>query len=210
MKDSNRDILVLGAGGHARVLLHALREAGASVLGCLDPDRSLWKKIHEGVPVLGGDDLLNSYDPDSVDLVNGIGSPIRRQVFARLAAQRYRFPPVLSRSAFCAASAAIGDGTQVLTKAVVHPGAHVGRNVVINTAAVIEHDCSIGDDAFIAPGVILCGQVRIGRRAMIGAGAVVLEGREIGDDAIVGAGAIVTRNVLSETTCWGVPARKIR
>lgn len=200
--------VVLGAGGHARVLAGALRAQRARVIACLDPDRSLWGRKLDGVPITGGDELLDSYRPNSISLVNGVGGPARRKIFARWTARGYRFPAVVSPAAYCSASAVLGDGAQVLTRAVVHPGARVGRNAVINTAAVVEHDCVIGDDAFIAPGVVLCGEVRVGRGAMIGAGAVVLPGIKIGDEAVVGAGAVVTRDVRAGITCWGVPARK--
>jgi sugar O-acyltransferase (sialic acid O-acetyltransferase NeuD family) len=202
--------IVLGAGGHARVLLETLRASGANVLGCLDPDRSLWKTKIEGVKILGGEELLDSYRPNSISLVNGVGGPGRRKVFARWTARGYRFPALTASSAIVASSAVLEDGVQVLTRAVVHPGASVGRNAVINTSAVIEHDCVIGDDAFIAPGVVLCGQVRIGRGAMIGAGAVVVPGVAIGDEAVVGAGSVVTRDIRGGITCWGIPARKKR
>jgi UDP-perosamine 4-acetyltransferase len=176
----------------------------------VDSDRALWGKKVDGVKVLGGDELLDSYRPKSIALVNGVGGPARRRLFARWTGRGYRFPAVTAPSAIVAASAVLEDGAQVLTRAVVHPGARVGRNAVINTAAVVEHDCAIGDDAFIAPGAVLCGQVRIGRGAMIGAGAVAVPGIAIGDEAVVGAGSVVTRDVRSGTTCWGVPAREAR
>jgi UDP-perosamine 4-acetyltransferase len=202
--------VVLGAGGHARVLIDALRSSGERMIACLDPDRSLWGRKLDGVPILGGEELLAGYRPGAVALVNGVGGPTRGKIFARLIARGYRFPAVISPAAYCSASAVIEEGAQVLTRAVVHPGTRVGRNAVINTAAVVEHDCVIGDDAFIAPGVVLCGQVRVGRGVMIGAGAVVLPGIKIGDEAVVGAGAVVTRDVRAGITCWGVPARTVR
>lgn len=190
--------IVLGAGGHARVVIDTLRSAGCEILGCLDPKLSRGTNV-DGVAVLGGDETLEGHAPDSVALANGVGgansTDARRALFEPLAAAGYRFPPIKAASAHCAATARLADGCQLLTRAVVHPGASIGKNTVVNTAAVVEHDCIVGDHCFIGPGAILCGDARLGDGAFIGAGAVVLPGINVGAGAHVAAGAVVHKDL---------------
>lgn len=193
-KTKNR-LYVLGAGGHAKVVVEALRSSGASPYACLDKD---------------GERALDRVSPRSVVLANGVGTgPARRRVFETFRAKGFRFPPVRAASAVIAPSAVLGEGSQVLTRAVVHPDSLIGENAVVNTGAIVEHDCVVGDHAFVGPGAVLCGDVVVGLGAFVGAGAVILPGVRVGADAIVGAGAVATRDVAAGAKVCGVPARRM-
>jgi sugar O-acyltransferase (sialic acid O-acetyltransferase NeuD family) len=115
-------------------------------------------------------------------------------------------PAAVHASAHRSDSAVIGAGS------VVFPGAHLSVNVVVglacvvHTASTLTHDCVLEDYAFVGPGATLCGNVHVGRYAFIGAGAVVLPGLRIGTGASVAAGAVVTRDVADYTAVRGVPA----
>src|SRR5687767_3441214 len=60
MKESEVvDCVILGGGGHSRVLIDSLRASGCSAIcAVLDSDRSRWGQAVLGVPILGGDALL--------------------------------------------------------------------------------------------------------------------------------------------------------
>ena len=177
-------ILLLGAGGHAKVVIAALRSAGEAPAACLDADHALWGKTIEGVKIEGGDELLARYPKERAALALGVGMPRlgggRRALFESLRAKGYGFAPVQAASAVVAPSAVLGTGAQVLTRAVVHPGTVIGDNAIVNTAAVVEHDCEVGAHAHVAPGAGVCGGGRIGAESFIGAGAVVLPGVKVG------------------------------
>ena len=64
--------MIMGAGGHAKVLIDALNKLDRAILGILDPSHSMSAVL--GIPVLGGDEELERYPPDQVDLINGLGS----------------------------------------------------------------------------------------------------------------------------------------
>lgn len=207
--------ILIGAGGHARVVLENLRgRRGLRILGFTDSNRSLWGKTIDGVKILGGDERLAAYPPGSVRLINGVGaasdSGPRRRVFSALKEQGYSFLALVSPTAAVPSGWKGAEGSQILTRAVVHPGAEIGLNAVVNTAAVVEHDCVIGAHAFIGPGAILCGAAAVGEGAFIGAGAVLLPGVKVGAGAVIGAGAVVTKDVASGSRAAGVPARVIR
>lgn len=207
-------LLILGAGGHARVVLFALTQAGGrKIEGVLDADPSLWGKSVDGAKVLGGDALLDKRKTSSVLLVNGVGADAstaaRRALYERCKAKGFSFHAVVSPSAERAKSAEVREGAQVLTRAVLHPGCVIGENAVVNTGAIVEHDAKVGAHAFVGPAAVLCGAAIVGEGAFVGAAAVVLPGVKIGPGAVVAAGAVVTQDLSSGVKAAGVPARAV-
>jgi UDP-perosamine 4-acetyltransferase len=197
-------LIVLCAGGHARVVIEALLSRGIRPAAVTDSDAARVGRTVGGIPITGPDEDIFKMDANSVELANGLGNRAsradsglagRRALFERFAVAGYRFPVIAHASAVIASDASLGDGAQIMAGAVVQPAARIGRNVLINSRAVVEHDCRIGDHAHIAPGAVLCGGVSVGEGAHVGAGAVVLVGINVGAGAVVAAGAVVTRDV---------------
>ena len=197
-------LVVLCAGGHARVIIEALRSRHQVVDAVTDQAESLVGQCVADVPVIGNDDLVERMKPETAELVNGLGNratrddsglAARRWLFERFSGKGFRFPAVVHASAIVASDAVIGDGAQILAGAIIQPAARVGANAIVNTGAIVEHDCEVGAHAHIAPGAILCGGVTVGEEAHIGAGAVVLQTIEIGSRAMIAAGSVVARNV---------------
>ncbi len=203
---------LLGAGGHARVLLDGLLLTGITIDGILDPDLAVGTLVR-GLPVLGNDDYLLGTDPSLVVAWIGVGaSPStqrRRTVFEHVAAQSLTVGSFIHPTATISSEATLARGAQVMAGAVIQTNASVGRNAIINANVTIEHDCVVGDHAAISSGAILCGNVGVGESAFVGAGAVVLPGVTIGAGACVGAGAVVTKNVEVATIVYGNPAAPI-
>jgi sugar O-acyltransferase (sialic acid O-acetyltransferase NeuD family) len=202
--------LILGAGGHARVLIDALRRQAPLVgYALLDADPKLWTTLIMDVPIIGGDEYLTRLDAEY--FIVGVGSTgstaIRRRLFEQAIAAGLRPQSVIHDRALIAEGAMIGPGAQILAGAIVNTGAELGRNVLVNTGAIVEHDCRIEDHAHVATGARLAGGVQVGLGAHIGIGAVVRQNQIIGSGAIVGAGAVVVDDVAPHTTVAGVPAR---
>ncbi|MBW3599371.1 MAG: NeuD/PglB/VioB family sugar acetyltransferase [Planctomycetes bacterium] len=210
------DCIVLGGGQHAKVIIDAMLSAGMPPpCGVLDCEPNLHGRRVLGVPVLGGDEQLESLVRQGVvGFVVGVGSigdvTARRRVHQR--ARSLGLAPVTVRhpAAYCSRTAGIGPGSQILAGAIVNTEAEIGENVLVNTGAIVEHDCVIEPHAHIATGARLAGGVRVGAGAHVGAGAVVREGITIGPGAVVGAGAVVIADVEEYVVVVGVPARKLR
>lgn len=210
----SKPVIVIGAGGHAKVLLEALRASGVTVLGITDSDRSKHGTALMGVQVLGDDSVLAAHPPDSVLLGNGIGSVetagLRAALFERLKGQGYVFASIRHPSAVIAPDVALAEGVQVMAGAVIQPCCSIGRNAIVNTRTAVDHDCTIGDHVHLAPGVTLSGGTRIGSGTLIGAGATVIQGITIGSNCLVAAGSVVIKNVPDNTKVMGVPAKEVR
>lgn len=209
----SKPLLVVGAGGHARVLIDALRQGRHSVAGLLDADPSLTGERVMGFPVIGTDDALAGYHPEEVLLVNGLGSVAstarRKELYLQLHLRGYRFATVLHPFSSIACDVELGDGTQVMAGAVLQVGVRVGVDCIINTRASIDHDCIIGNHVHIAPGVTVSGGVCIEDDVHVGTGATLIQGLYIGRGSTIGAGSVVLRNVSPGATAYGVPAREV-
>ncbi|HET7842608.1 MAG TPA: acetyltransferase [Xanthomonadales bacterium] len=205
-----RELVLFGAGGHAREVLALAREAGGwQVLGVLS-DRAEWVAAPAaGVVRLGGVEWLAA-NP-GCHVVVAIGDPrVRADVVARIrAAARNPFATLVHPRAWLAERVALGEGTQVEAGALLNVDVHVGSHAIVNQGARLSHDVRVGDFATLAPGVTLCGNAVVENGADVGANATVLPGIRVGANARVGAGAIVVRDVAPGTTVVGNPARPL-
>jgi UDP-perosamine 4-acetyltransferase len=204
------EVVILGAGGHARVLVSALRKMNAIIVGCITPDPpdDRWPS---DIPWLGPDSVLASRDPARTSLVAGVGgirsNERRRQLFERVKVAGFTFQRVLHPNATIADDVSIEEGAVIMAGALVQSGCRVGVNAIINTGAIVDHDCRIGAHAHVAPGACLSGDVSVGEGAHIGTGACVIQGVTIGSNALLAAGCVVVRNVAAGGIVAGVPAR---
>lgn len=205
-------LIILGAGGHAKVLIDALLASSAVITGIVDPDLSLLGTTILGVPVLGGDEVVNEFPPTLIQLVNGLGSvglPIKRQqLYEKFKGLGYSFASVVHPSAVIASDVILGEGAQVMAGAVIQPGCRIGIDSIINTRASVDHDCCLGNHLHIAPGVTLSGMVTVGKFTHIGTGATVIQGITIGCGCMIAAGAVVTKDIVDGVRVQGIPARE--
>jgi len=203
-------VVVLGAGGHARVLLGLLSMTGRPVLGLLDDAPAKRGEALGGHVIAGPLDEVLGYKTDEVELVNAIGSSgrpdMRQAVYDRYVVQGYRFATLVHPSAVIAVDATLGAGVQVMALAVVQVGAVLGADVLLNTRASVDHDSRVGEHCHVAPGATVCGDVTLGPVSHIGAGATVVQGIRLGAGCLVAAGATVIRDVPEGTAVCGVPA----
>jgi sugar O-acyltransferase (sialic acid O-acetyltransferase NeuD family) len=192
-------VVVIGAGGHAKVLISTLTACGVAVAAVVDDDDTKWGMDAQGTRVgriereIGGRGIV------------GIGDNAQRREMAR--ALSLEWQTVVHPSAYVHASAKLGPGTVVFAGAVVQPDAVIGDHVIVNTGATVDHDCVVGDYAHLGPGVHLAGSVHVGEGAFLGIGSAVCPGVRIGRWTTLGAGAVAIRDVADGVVAVGVPAR---
>jgi sugar O-acyltransferase (sialic acid O-acetyltransferase NeuD family) len=189
---------MVGAGGHAKVLLETLRITKWNVIGLIAKD-IIKDGILYGIKVLGDDQVIQEFSPDEVELVNGIGSlpgnMLRWELAKKFRSKGFSFSQIIHPSTCIAEDVIIFQGAQVMAGSVLQSGVEIGEDCIINTGVLIDHDCRIDANCHLSPGVTLCGDVRIGKNTHIGAGVTVIQGIEIGDNAIVAAGSVVYKNI---------------
>lgn len=214
MKDLRLPVCIIGAGGHAKVLIDALLCLGERPMGITDSASESKPANILGIPVLGDDEVVFKYSPEDILLVNGLGSTglpiLRQEIYARFKKKGYRFINVIHPAALIGRDVEIGEGVQIMAGAVLQTGIRIGNNTIVNTRASVDHDCVIGESVHIAPGVTLSGAVHVGDGVHIGTGAVVIQGVRIGPSSIVAAGAVVVDDIPERATASGVPAKVVK
>jgi len=209
-------LLVIGGGGHAGVVLDALRSAGNPNLldnaAIIDANPDLIAQgVAHGLPVAGSDDFLEravkqGFKSFVLGFGGGINNQKRSDLFNRATAAGLEAHPVIHATATISGSASLGDGSVCFAGSIVNAHSSLGQNVILNTAAVVEHDCHVGDHVHIAPRACLLGGVTVKDLAFVGAGAVIRQGVTIGRGAAVGCGAVVLKDVPEGATVYGNPA----
>jgi sugar O-acyltransferase (sialic acid O-acetyltransferase NeuD family) len=206
------DVVIVGAGGHGRVVLEILRAAGKHrAVGFLDANSALVGTTISDLPVLGHLNALPKVRQKTKGAIIAIGDNRARMGYAgKMREAGFELVNAIHPSAVVSLSAKIGSNAVLAAGSIVGTGAVIGDSVIINTGAIVDHECDIGEAVHIAPAVALAGRVKIGAGAFVGIGARVIQCLSVGEYATIGAGAAVIRDVPANATVVGVPARVIK
>ena len=207
----NKNLILIGGGGHCKSVLEAAESAGYNILGVLDMPENVGKQILS-TKVIGTDDDIPLYidKAEFVITVGFIKSPTTRiKLYNRVKEAGGRFATIIASTAYISKYAEIGEGTVVLHQAFVNAGAKVGCNVILNTATNIEHDSVIGNHCHISTGTMVNGDCAVGERCFIGSQSVLGNGIRICDDAIIGADSGVMSDIIDSGVYVGCPVHKI-
>lgn len=204
-----RPLLVLGCGGHGRVVADAAFECGYDEVAFLD-DAGSARQL-PGLGVLGPFAAMADFAPDWPAAIAAVGNgDLRLKLFEDLRKLGFETPGIIHPSAVVSRGARFGNGVFIAAGAIINTDARIGDAVIVNTGARIDHDCEIGAGSHIAPGATLSGGVVVGRRTWLGTGCSVRQGIRIGEGVTVGVGAAVVSDLVDGQTYAGVPARVLK
>lgn len=198
-----KSVVVLGCGGHGRVLHDILTTiSDVNIVGFVDDDVKKVGKIINNTRVLGTSLKLSSLRADGIDnLVVGIGDNyLRANLFKKWREKGFNIYSVIHPNTNISRDVALGEGFVAMPGSIVNTGTSIGDNVCINTAATIDHDNSIGDHVNIYPGANLTGGVSVGRYTSIGSNAVINPNIVVGSFSEIGSGTVVSRDVQDNVT----------
>jgi len=213
-EDSVRPCIIIGCGGHGRVVLDILRQAGVyDPVGFVDSDRTTHERRIDGLKVLGHpNDLSKLAGPLGVArVIVAIGdNGVRREFADRLPSMGFELINAIHPTANLAANVSLGRNCVVAAGVLVGAHGQIGDSVILNTGCIVDHESLIGTATHVCPGAKIAGRVVIEAGAFVGIGATVIQSIRVGCEAIVGAGAVVINDVAPMSTVVGVPAREIK
>ena len=204
--NKNKQLVIIGAGGHGSVIADIARLNGYESMIFLDDTCT---ERADGYPVAGRVEEACRFMADS-DFILAIGNnAVRERIQSWLTVQGASLATLIHPAAVIGEHVTVGAGTAIMAGAVVNPGATIGKGVILNTCASVDHDCRVGDFVHIAVGAHLCGTVTVGDDAFICAGATLINNVSVCKGVTVGAGAVVIRDITEKGTYVGVPAKKV-
>ena len=204
----SKDVIIIGAGGHAKVIADIIYESGDNLIGFLDDNlANKGKEIYLGKKVIGTTKDIEIYNKNY--FIIGIGNnSIRKKINNENNLKLYT---AIHPSAIIAQDVKIGTGSVIMAGVVINPGTVIGKNCIINTCSSLDHDNLLEDYVHISPGAHLAGTVTIKEGTWICTGAIVKNNITIGKNNIIGAGGVVIKDIIEENgTYIGVPARRIK
>lgn len=203
-----KNLILIGGGGHCKSVIDVAESAGYKILGILDMPEEVGKPVL-GYTVIGTDDDIPQYADKSefIITVGFIKNPsIRVRIYDKVKQAGGKLATIVASSAHVSHYATLGEGTVVMHQAVVNAGAKICENCIINTFCNIEHDAVIGAQCHISTGTMVNGDCKVGERVFIGSQSVLANGIIVGDDIIVGAGSVVRKSISEKGVYAGNPA----
>lgn len=208
----DKKVIIIGAGGHAKVIADIILKSGDKFEGFLDDNIEVGTKIdnQEGFKVLGkiSSSLKLQEKNPKLEFIIGIGNNnIRKNI-----AEEYnlKYYTAIHPTANIGFGVIIKEGTTVMANACINPFTYIGKHCIINTASIVEHDNIIREYVHISPNATLAGTVVVGIKSHIGASSTIINNVSVSSNVIIGAGAVVVKDITESGTYVGVPARKIK
>lgn len=210
----NKNIIILGAGGHSKVILDLIEQNGWDFCGFIDKKSKGMPKLNENLVIGDDNDLSELFAKGIKYAALGIGHvgnfDTRNEVYYKLKAIGYILPNLMHPNAVISKTVKMGEGNVFMAGSIVNAWASIGDISIVNTHATIEHGVILEDNSHVAPGAVILGDAHIERNAFIGAGSIIVQGITVGEECIIGAGSVIIKNAEKRTVMVGNPGRVIK
>lgn len=201
----SKEVVIIGAGGHGKVIADIILKAGDKIKGFLDDSYPV-KQYFIGYPILGKTSACKEIK--DVAFVIAIGNSHIREKIVKEVGELEWYTAIHPTAVVSSLDVSVGEGTVVMANAVINPGTHIGKHCIINSGAIVEHDNQISDYVHVSVGAKLAGTVSLGDRTWIGIGAVISNNISICEECMIGAGAVVVKDIERPGIYTGIPAKE--
>lgn len=213
----SKKLILIGASNFGDEIVQLFRDINEKkinewdIIGFLDDNKEITGKVRNGIKVLGTKEWVESNDTSDIYFVCCIGNPnMKKKVVAYLSGFKVKFASGIHPSVIISNTSSIGEGTVVTAGNIITTNITIGNHIIINLACTVGHYTKIGDYCTINPGVNISGDVTLGECVSLGTNATILEKMTVGSSSIIGAGAVVNKNIPSNVTAVGIPAKVIK
>ena len=200
-----KNVIVIGTGGHAKVVADIIQLNNDNLIGFLTSDTNLTSFLDK--PVLGLDTEYKKFN-DAYFIIAIGNSDVRKRIANSMADAKW-YTAIHPQAIISKTNTIIGDGTVISANAVINSCSKIGNHCIINTNCTVEHDNIIKSFSHISVGTMLGGNVTVGEETWVGIGTSVKNGITICDNCLIGAGAVVVKDINKPGTYIGIPAKYV-
>ena len=175
MNNKIKPVVVLGAGGHAKVLIEILIRMEIEVLGVSikftdKPEKTNYRLFSD-------DEVMSKFSPKEINLVNGVGSlpnhKVRYDLSMTYAEKGYNFISISHPSSIISSDVKIGKSVTIGANSLVYGNTKIGLGTFIGPSVTVSHDTDIGKFCLISVGSIIGARVSIQEEVFIGSGSIL-------------------------------------
>lgn len=184
-----RRLLIIGAGGHGKVVAETAELEGKwDEIAFLD-DRGVTALSYRIIGKLNEyERFVGEYEYAIVCLGD---NEKRLELIHKILKAGYKVPVIVHPKAWVSKYSEIGAGCVILAGAVVNTGARIGRGCIVNINSCIDHDSTVSDGVHVCSGAVVRSMCRIGSLSYIGAGATVKSGTVLQDKFVLDDGMVI-------------------
>ena len=142
----NKNLLILGAGGHGKVVKEIAEALGYTNIDFLDDNST------EAIGKIADSKAYISQYPEAFV---GIGNnKFRGELLNRVEQEGFAIPVLIHPTAYISKSATIEKGTVVEPKAIVNANSKVGRGCIISVGSIVDHDVVLENCVHVNAGAV--------------------------------------------------------
>lgn len=166
------NLLIIGAGGHGKVVAEVAADCGYKKIDFLDDNSQ---------DAVGKISDLEKFVVEYKNAFVGIGNnKFRGELIAKLETYGYQIPTLVHPTAYVSRTTSIDKGTIIEPKAIVNANTIIGVGCIISVGSIVDHDvvvekfCHINAGSIVKAGAtvnafekIEAGEVKIGYHSTI-------------------------------------------
>ena len=161
----NKSLLIIGAGGHGKVVKEIAGALGYNKIVFLDDNSAeAMGKIAESKA------FVNQFQEAFVGIGN---NKFRGELLTRLEQEGFAIPVLIHPTAYVSKSAVIGKGTVVEPMAIVNANGKIGTGCIISVGSIVDHDAVLEDCVHVNAGAICKAGSFVSKETKLEAGQVV-------------------------------------
>lgn len=216
-----KNIIIFGSGAHSIVVFsEIIKNKKYNFLGFVDNLIRKGEKIisykNKSYYNLGKiEEVINKKTFKSKNLcgIAGVGfNYIRKKIVNEVLKfdKNFKWESIISKDCILNANVIVGDGSLIMSGAVVNINTIIGEHCIINTSSSIDHDNNFKNFSSCGPGVVTGGNVIVGSSAYLGIGSIIKQNIKIGKNVVIGGNSFVNKNCIDNFVYFGVPIKKIK